>query len=381
MDCLIVGGGVIGLSLAWQLAERGRRVRLIDRQELGREASWAGAGILPPANRYALAHPLDQLRGLSFELHRDWAELLRERTGIETGYRRCGGIYLARAAGEAAALSAWAAGLVEEGVAVERLQISNLKSADFKSQISNLKSLFQLEPGLASEPTFRAAWHLPEECQLRNPRHLQALARICELQGVEITPQCEVLDWKVSGEHWQGVVTTQGTLEADQVCVTSGAWSGGLLQKAGVTLGVMPMRGQIVLFKTERPLAKAILNEGPRYLVPRDDGRLLAGSTEEEAGFDKRTTEAGIQELIDFATSLLPDLKEAAIERTWAGLRPASFDGFPYLGVVPGLSNAFVAAGHFRSGLYLSPGTAVVMAEQMCGAATSLDLGPFRVGR
>src|SRR5688500_8958735 len=102
-DCLFVGGGVIGLALAWQLAGRGGEVRPIDRQELGREVSWAGAGMLPPANRLALAHPLDQLRGLSFELHREWALTLKERTGIETGYRRCGGIYLARTAGEAAA--------------------------------------------------------------------------------------------------------------------------------------------------------------------------------------------------------------------------------------------------------------------------------------
>lgn len=383
VDCLIVGGGVIGLSLAWQLAERGRKVRLIDRQAVGREASWAGAGILPPANQHALAHAYDQLRGLSFDLHREWAEMLSERTGIDTGYRRCGGIYLARAAGEAAALSAWAAGLVEEGVAVERLQIGNpeFEIANLRSQISNLKSLSQLEPGLTCEPSFRAAWFLPDECQLRNPRHLQALVRICELSGVEITANCEVIDWELAGDRVLGVVTCQGTIRAEQVCVTSGAWSGGLLQKLGITLGVIPVRGQMVLFRTERPIARSVINEGPRYLVPRDDGRLLAGATEEEVGFDKGTTEVAIRDLIEFATSLLPALKNAEIERTWAGLRPASFDGFPYLGQVPGVSNAFVAAGHFRSGLYLSPGTAVVMAEQMCGDKTSLELAPFRVGR
>src|SRR5262245_44664646 len=114
VDCLVIGGGVIGLSLAWQLAERGRKVRLLDRQAIGQEASWAGAGILPPASREALAHPLDQLRGLSFELHRTWADQLRGETGIDTGYRRCGGIYLARKVGETAALAAWAASLREE---------------------------------------------------------------------------------------------------------------------------------------------------------------------------------------------------------------------------------------------------------------------------
>jgi glycine oxidase len=376
LDCLIVGGGVIGLSLAWQLAERGKKVQVIDRGEIGREASWAGAGILPPANRHALAHPLDQLRGLSFDLHREWAETLREQTGIDTGYRRCGGIYLARAAGEAAALSAWAATQVEEGVVVERLDAANLKDRK-----PNGRPLAELEPAIASNLTFRAAWYLPDECQLRNPWYLRALRRMCELRGVEIVPQCEVVDWNIAGERVQGVQTSLGPLHPEQICVTSGAWSGGVLQKAGITLGVMPIRGQIVLFRTERPLARSIVNEGPRYLVPREDGRLLAGATEEEVGFDKRNTEEAVRDLINFATSLLPPLRSAEIELTWAGLRPASFDGFPYLGQVPGLRNLYVAAGHFRSGIYLSPGTAVVMAEHMCGTETSLDLAPFRVGR
>jgi glycine oxidase len=362
-DCLIVGGGVIGLALAWQLAERGRKVRLIDRQELGREASWAGAGILPPANRLALAHPLDQLRGLSFELHRDWAQVLKGRTVIDTGYRQCGGVYLARATGEAAALSAWAATLGDEGVKVESLQIADCRlqieeergrkgAKEITCSSPPRKSLFDLEPGLAQNAAapLRAAWYLPDECQLRNPRYLQALTRMCELSRVEMTPNCEVLDWGVSNGRVDSVLTSQSTIQADQVCVTSGAWSGGLLQKLGINLGVMPVRGQMVLFRTERPIARAVINEGPRYLVPRDDGRLLAGSTEEEVGFDKRTTEEGIAELMEFATSLLPGLKSAEVERTWAGLRPASFDGFPYLGPVPGFSNAFVAAGQYRSG-------------------------------
>ena len=137
----------------------------------------------------------------------------------------------------------------------------------------------------------------------------------------------------------------------------------------------------MVLFRCSTPPVRRIINVGSRYLVPRDDGRVLAGSTEEEAGFDKRTTEQGISELIAFARGLIPRLADADVERTWAGLRPGSFDGLPYLGRLPGLSNAFVAAGHFRSGLFLSPATAVVMAQLLCGEPTTVDLAPFRVGR
>lgn len=226
-----------------------------------------------------------------------------------------------------------------------------------------------------------AACYLPDECQLRNPWYLRALRRACEGRGVVISPLSPVVNFECDHGLITGVITEQEVIRAGQVCVTSGAWSGTLLQKLGITLGVIPIRGQIVLFKSERPVLRTIVNEGPRYLVPREDGYLLAGSTEEEAGFDKRTTDEGIAELISFARSLVPALEQAEIERTWAGLRPASFDGFPYLGAIPGFKNAFVATGHFRSGLYLSPGTAVVMAELMCGEQPTIDLGPFAVTR
>ncbi|WP_425617409.1 glycine oxidase ThiO [Anatilimnocola sp. NA78] len=369
-DCLIVGGGVIGLSLAWQLALRGRKVRVIDRQAPAQEASWAGAGILPPASRTALAHPLDQLRGWSFELHAEWAVKLLQQTGIDTGYRKCGGLYVARSIGEAAALTAWAEAQHEEQVVVEKLSPGRLA---------------ELEPELATANPpalpIRAAWLLPDECQLRNPRYLQALLKVCEQQGVEIVANCEVQDFQISNGRLQKVNTSLGDISAEQVCVTSGAWTGQLLQKLGMTLGVIPIRGQMVLFRCERPPLRTIVNEGPRYLVPRDDGRLLVGSTEEEAGFDKRTTPEAIAELIGLARTWLPSLADAEVEQTWAGLRPASFDGFPYLGHLPGVANAFVASGHYRSGLYLSPGTAIVMAQLMCHEACSLNLSAFAVGR
>ncbi len=126
--------------------------------------------------------------------------------------------------------------------------------------------------------------------------------------------------------------------------------------------------------------APHVINEGKRYLIPRDDGRVLVGSTEQEVGFDKSTTEAGIGELVKLAGEIIPELTATRIERTWAGLRPASFDGFPYIGRIPGIENAFLAAGHFRSGLHLSPATAVVMSQLIRGETPEVDLAPFSVG-
>lgn len=366
-DCLIVGGGVIGLSIAWELARQGQRVTVIDQGEPGRAASWAGAGILPPANRRAARDAYDQLRGLSYDLHPQWAEELRSLTGIDTGFRRCGGIYLARTAGEAAALAGWASVAQDEQIVVERLSSAELA---------------ELEPGLAvADLRLRAAYHMPGEIQLRNPWHMRALRAACELAGVEIRSQALAEQFVRSGERFVALETSAGPISAGSFCIATGAWTGGFLARLGVPCGVLPMRGQMLLFRCKEPPLRRVINEGSRYLVPRDDGRVLVGSTEEEVGFDTSNTEEGLRELRQFAHDLTPALREAELERSWAGLRPASFDGFPYLGALPGVTNAFVAAGHFRSGIYLSPGTAVVMRQLILGEPAEFDLEPFRVGR
>jgi glycine oxidase len=369
LDCVIVGGGIIGLSLAWELARRGRSVRVIERGEPGREASWAGAGMLPPATRRGAIHPWDQLRAISHELHPQWAAALREETGIDNGYRRCGAIYLARRAGEAAALAAMAAYWQEESVQVERL---------------TPEALAKLEPNLAPlarSAGFRTAYLLPDEAQLRNPWHMKALAAACRKRGVEISAGVEAIAFDLAGGRMTGVRTNAETVSARQFCLCSGPWTRMLLEQLGLANGIEPIRGQIVLFRSERPVLTHIVNEGARYLVPREDGRLLAGTTEEEVGFEKQTTPEGIRGLVQFATDLVPALTQADVERTWAGLRPGTVDGLPYLGRIPGLENAFVAAGHFRSGLHLSPATAVEMAKLLCGEPTEVDLSPFHIGR
>lgn len=360
---------MIGLSLAYELSGRGLKVEVIDQGEPGREASWAGAGILPPANRATAIDPLDKLRALSSELHPVWAERLKQETGLDTGYRPCGGLYLARSAGEAASLLGLKGLLDEQQIPFERL---------------SRESLASLEPALAPltrSTEFRAAYLMPGEAQLRNPRHLQALLVACRQRGVEVRSGIAAEEFELAGGKVVRVKTNAGLRTAERYCLTSGAWTQPLLARLFIPTGILPVRGQMVLYRCERPPFTRILNEGPRYLVPRDDGRVLAGSTEEEVGFDKSNTAEGIAELRQFAEELVPALREAPIERTWAGLRPGSFDGSPYLGQVPGLDNAFVAAGHFRSGLYLSPATAVVMSDLLLGRTPEIDLTPFRVGR
>ena len=222
---------------------------------------------------------------------------------------------------------------------------------------------------------------MPDEWQLRNPCHLNALLAACGQLGVNISDHVEATDFVIRAGRMQGAVTSAGTISAGHYCLTTGAWTFTLLDRLNIRTGILPIRGQMVLFQAPHKLFSHVLNEGPRYMVPRDDGKVLVGSTEEEAGFDKATTAGEIRELTELAQRIVPGLCQAGVVKTWAGLRPATYDGFPYLGQVPDLPNAFVAAGHFRSGLHLSTGTAHVMSQLIRGETPEIDLSPFRVGR
>lgn len=368
-DVLIVGGGVIGLSLAYELAAHGVSVQVLERGALGEEASWAGAGIVPPAKLRSAAGGDEQLAALSFRLHPEWAERLREETGIDTGFRRCGGIYIAR-----------------DGESVQRLEVVTAyhRACDVAVERLTTDDLCRLEPNTEFDraaPSILAAYLLPEECQLRNPRHLKALAAACHRRGVTITTGADVQDARIADGRVQSVKTSLGDFTAGKVCLTSGAWSGALAGRFGVTLPIKPIQGQIVLLASRAPVLSRVVSEGSRYLVPRPDGRVLIGSTEDDVGFDKHNTPLGVSGLLEFGLGLVPALRKAAVERCWAGLRPNTPDGLPYLGAIPGLENAYIAAGHFRSGLTLSTGTAVVMSQVIRGEESPVDLAAFRIDR
>lgn len=364
-DCLIIGAGVMGLSLAYELAGHGLQVALVDRQEPGHEASWAGAGILPPAVRRAGDHAFVQLAGLSATLHAAWADQLREETAIDTGFRRCGGLYVARDEAGLVGLNLQAGYWADLGIPHRRLEPSELHT---------------LEPALADalgHTACRQAYLLPDEAQVRNPWHLAALRAACARRGVRVLPSTEVHGFDRQGDRILAARTAAGPISADRFCLAAGAWSARLLAEWGCELPLVPVRGQIVLLAGPPGLLTRIVNEGSRYLVPRGDGHVLIGSTEERVGFDKRTTAEAVADLLRLATELVPALRSVAVERAWAGLRPCTPDLQPYLGAVPGLTNAFVATGHFRSGLQLSPATAVVVGQAIRGITPEIDLSPF----
>lgn len=362
-DVIVVGGGVIGLSVAYELAGRGRRVLLLEQGQIGQEASWAGAGMLPPGNPQFARTPEAVLRAHS---HVRWCSLsneLFELTGIDNGYRRSGGLEICfeRTLEQfEPEIAVWR----EEGVEVEPLDAADLR---------------KLEPAIS--PAVRAGYRLPTMAQIRNPRHLKALTAACARRGVEFRTGTPVLSFERQGERVVGVRTPLERIFADQVVVTTGSWTAALLSDVGCEIELQPIRGQITLLSLPSPPFTHLLNVGPRYLVARPDGRILIGATEERCGFDKRNTASAVGGLLTFGTQVVPQLASAKFERAWAGLRPRTSDDLPYLGAVPGMSNLFIAAGHFRSGLQMSAITGVVMTQLLLGEPTEFPLTPFACER
>jgi glycine oxidase len=245
-------------------------------------------------------------------------------------------------------------------------------------------SFNDIEPALSwngPPADWKTAWFIPQAAQLRNPRHLKALLTVCRSRNVNIVAGAEVTDIKIDGRQVTEVSTTAGAFRAKQFCVCAGAWAAELMAKFNCWLPIKPIRGQIALLKTDAPVLGRVIHEGTHYLVPRDDGRVLVGSTLEDAGFDKRTTTSAIQSLLQFAIARVPALEDAEVERCWAGLRPGSPAGQPFIGRIPDFENTFAAVGHFRWGLYQSPGTATVMGQLMCGETPQIDLNDFRLDR
>ncbi len=356
-DIVILGAGVIGLTTALKLAEQGTSVTVFDRQPAGREASWAGAGMLPPGNLKNAEGPEARLRAFSHSLWPALAEQLLSKTGIDNGYRNCGAVELATDD------SGSEHHLTRDSWAREGIQIQGLTRSQLESHV----------PGIHDR--FTGGVYLPEFCQVRNPRHLQALRAACLQAGVRIVENCPAIQLVRKNQRIAARTGDGSWLSFDRLCVTAGAWSTALLDAVGIRIPVKPVRGQIVQLRADPLPFRCVIELGRRYLVPRPDGLILIGSTEEYAGFCKQNTAEGVSGLLQFSISLVPALRNAEVAATWAGLRPQSPDELPLLGKVPGFDNLFVGAGHFRSGLQMSPGTAAILAAllQECSSPISLE--------
>lgn len=357
-DVLVIGGGVIGLSIAWELNERSEyTVCVVDKPQSG-VASWAAAGMIPPAPTELLDDPVSRLHQLSCQHWRDWSMTLKQRSNIDNEYRKCGALYIGRSRGDKAALPGWVEDYAARGIRCDRLTTSGLE---------------KLEPRLAL-PADSQALLLPDEALINPRQHLAALRKACGLSQVRLETCSRIELIPRPQKNGFLVKTDRGEWTVEKICIAAGAWSFQLLKSLGIEIPLLPIRGQMLSFHAAVEI-NHIINEGTRYLLRRLDGnRILAGSSEEEVGFDNQTTDATRNELLEFAHSLIPQLDENSLEDHWSGLRPATIDGQPYLGEAHKIPGLYFAAGHFRMGITNSIATAMVLSELIQGKSPQIEI-------
>jgi glycine oxidase len=331
-DVVIVGGGVIGLSVARALAQRGvGNVTLIERGQPGAEASWAAGGILAPQIEADQPDNFFQLAATSRDLYPAWASSLKSETGIDVELDQTGTIYLAFTEPEEAELKSRYDWQIREGLSVEWLSSEAAR---------------RLEPCISSEA--RSALFFPNDYQVENRRLLRALVKANKKFGVNLITNCEVSELRVESSKTCGVETSLGFIGAPVVVLAAGAWTS-LVRSTLPGINLKPVRGQMLCFEMRPALARHVLYSARGYLVPRRDGRILAGSTTEQVGFENRVTDAGRSAITSMAIEIAPVLADSTPTDSWAGFRPCAADELPVLGPCAEISGLYYATGHYRS--------------------------------
>jgi glycine oxidase len=336
---VVVGGGVIGCAAAERLARDGHSVVLVERDRIGAHASGAAAGLLAP---YSEGEENDGARSLA--MFPELAERLEKETGIDIEYRAGESFTPAMDTNEEAALKGLAGGRWLDAIELQRA-----------------------EP--AVHPDARGAVIFPES-QVTPPRFTAALAAAAARQGAEIHEGAPAVGFEATAGSVTAVLVPGRRLPADFIVLAAGPWTAEVAGRLGFEVPIWPSRGQLVRFRLaagQKALNRMLTWRG-RYLVPKPDGTVVAGSTEEAVGFDARVTAAGVESLLRFARSVVPALGEATVEWLWAALRPATADGREIVAPAPGYGNLLVASGHNRNGILLAPITAERLAAMVRGS-------------
>lgn len=354
----IIGGGVIGASIACELAAEKLDVVLLDRQQPGREASWAAAGMLSPGPDSLDSLPLVPLAKESMRLYPEFVAAIQEVSGKPTGFARNGTIEIFTAPDGESERDKMVAQYHALGIPIEPVSLDTARKA---------------EPALG--PAVRAASWLPQEATLDPRLLMDALLVAAQCRGVEINADSVVTSVLLDGNHCTGVIADGKSISAKCVIVAAGCFSGGIdwLARYAPT---RPVRGQILALHPKGAVSGRTLRSPNAYLLSRPDGRIIAGSTLEDAGFDKHVTTAGIRKILDGVLELAPALATATLVDFWAGLRPGTPDNLPILGPTD-IRGLYMATGHYRNGILLAPATAKLLSEWVLGRAPSLATGVF----
>ena len=368
LDAVIVGAGVIGLSVAWRAARRGLRVRVLERRQPGDGASGVAAGMLAPVGEATWGE--EELLSLALDSHTRWprfAAEVTEASGRDAGFIELGSVHVALDRDESEAL---------------RRRFDLMRSLDLDATWLSARDVRALEPGLS--PSATAGVHAPHEAAIDPRVLLDALRAAAESAGAELLTDCDVREALVDDGRLVGVRTADGVAHrATHIVLAAGAWSGeAAWLPAEVRPAVRPVKGEILTLRgrDSAPITEHLVVSERVYMVPRPDGRLIVGATVEERGFDIRVTVGGVYELLREAYRALPDVSELELVEATAGLRPCTPDNAPLIGQAE-LNGLVLATGHFRNGILLAPATAEGVVALLAEEESPVDVGAFSPAR
>ena len=364
-DVVIVGGGVIGLSIARALALRGvSDVMLIERGQPGAEASWAAGGILAPQVESDRADDFFSLAAAGRDLYPAFAESLKDETRIDVELDLTGTLCL---------------GFTEKDEAELRSRFDWQSKARLSVEWLSGDEARRHEPCISSQ--VGCALRLPNDYQVENRRLIEALVKANEKVGVRLITNCHVSKLLIENEKVRGVETSNGFVFARVVVLAAGAWTSQINSSDLALPQLEPVRGQMLCYEPRPRIARHVIYSSRGYLVPRRGGRLLAGSTNEWAGFDKRVTDEGVRAIKAMAIEIAPALAQLTPVDSWAGFRPRATDDLPVLGPCEEIAGLFYATGHYRNGILLAPITAQFIAAAIVDGATPASFEAFSPNR
>ena len=370
-DAAVIGGGVIGCAVAWRLAQAGMKVVVVERGDVGREASFAAGGMLVPLAEADEADDLFHLCVASRAMYADFARELNAASGIDVEYRTEGTLYLSLTDEDDEELERRWQWQHAAGLNVKRL---------------NAGCAQKLEPQINSK--LRWALKFPDDHQVNNRLLMVALHAAAKNAGVEFQTQSEatqlLIESSAGRKQIVGVGASHGEIRSNKVVVAAGSWSSLLDAKNETLLSAMnvaPVHGQMVAVTMPASPVNHIIYSCRAYVVPRLGGFVIAGSTSDKFGFEKRVTAGGAASIIERAKEILPGFGDCAITETWSGLRPRAADGLPVIGADPNVAGLVYATGHYRNGILLTPITAKAVSELILKGESSARLSAFTAER
>ncbi len=358
---LIIGGGVIGLAIARSLCKKGfKEITILERGEIGKESSFAAAGMLAPQAETDKIDDFFHLCNESNLLYPKFAEELFDETGVDIELDQSGTLYLA---------------FNKDDVEEIRARYEWQKSAGLQVEHLTSREIKQAEPFVS--PDVLEGLFFPNDWQVENRKLLAALIKYAELNDIKIIEKSEVKNLLIENGIAIGAETSDHKYSSENVIIATGAWTS--LIKAGEIRmpKVKPIRGQMMSFHTAKRLFKRVIYSPRGYIVPRKLGRIIAGATVEDVGFDKSVTNEGIEFVRQNALEISPSLASLPLDENWAGLRPFAANGLPILGSFPQCGNLFVATAHYRNGILLAPLTAEIFANKIAKISDSKYLKMF----